>query len=44
MDGSVLASAEAYVIAIMNMILHGIEAPNVIHTNTLAENIRIAST
>lgn len=29
----------AYVIAIMNMILHGIEAPNVIHTNTLAENI-----
>ena len=30
----------AYVIAIMNMILHGIEAPNIIHTNTLAENIR----
>ena len=29
----------AYVIAIMNMILHGIEAPNVVHTNTLAENI-----
>ena len=29
----------AYVIAIMNMILHGIEAPNVIHTNTLGENI-----
>lgn len=28
----------AYVIAIMNMILHGIEAPNIIHTNTLAEN------
>src|SRR6266481_9416628 len=28
----------AYVIAIMNMILHGIEAPNVIHTNTLSEN------
>lgn len=28
----------AYVIAIMNMILHGIEAPNVIHTNTLGEN------
>ena len=23
----------------MNMILHGIEAPNIIHTNTLAENI-----
>src|SRR6202050_2182517 len=30
----------AYVIAIMNMILHGIEAPNVIHTNTLSENSR----
>jgi type I restriction enzyme M protein len=29
----------AYVIAIMNMILHGIEAPNIIHTNTLGENI-----
>lgn len=29
----------AYVIAIMNMILHGIEAPNVIHTNTLTENL-----
>ena len=29
----------AYVIGTMNMILHGIEAPNVIHTNTLAENI-----
>jgi type I restriction enzyme M protein len=29
----------AYVIAIMNMILHGIEAPNVIHTNTLGENL-----
>jgi len=29
----------AYVIAIMNMILHGIEAPNVVHTNTLGENI-----
>ncbi len=28
-----------YVIAIMNMILHGIEAPDVIHTNTLGENI-----
>jgi type I restriction enzyme M protein len=25
----------AYVIAIMNMILHGIEAPNILHTNTL---------
>ena len=29
----------AYVIAIMNMILHGIDAPNVMHTNTLAENV-----
>jgi type I restriction enzyme M protein len=29
----------AYVIAIMNMILHGIDAPNVLHTNTLAENL-----
>ncbi|MAX70796.1 MAG: type I restriction endonuclease subunit M [Flavobacteriaceae bacterium] len=30
----------AYVIGIMNMILHGIEAPNLVHTNTLSENIR----
>ncbi|CAN7193900.1 N-6 DNA methylase [Mesorhizobium sp. LjRoot246] len=30
----------AYVIGIMNMILHGIEAPNIEHTNTLGENIR----
>jgi type I restriction enzyme M protein len=29
----------AYVIAIMNMILHGIDAPNILHTNTLSENI-----
>jgi len=29
----------AYVIAIMNLILHGIEAPNVLHTNTLTENL-----
>jgi type I restriction enzyme M protein len=29
----------AYVIGIMNMILHGIEAPNITHTNTLAENV-----
>ena len=29
----------AYVIAIMNMILHGIEAPHILHTNTLAENL-----
>ncbi len=28
----------AYIIGVMNMILHGIEAPNIIHTNTLAEN------
>src|SRR5882672_10057236 len=29
----------AYVIGIMNMILHGIEAPKIIHTNTLTENL-----
>jgi len=29
----------AYVIGIMNLILHGIEAPNIIHTNTLTENL-----
>jgi type I restriction enzyme M protein len=29
----------AYVIAIMNMILHGIEAPNIVHSNTLALNL-----
>jgi len=29
----------AYIIGVMNMILHGLEAPNIIHTNTLAENI-----
>ena len=29
----------AYVMAIMNMILHGIDAPNIIHTNTLTENL-----
>jgi type I restriction enzyme M protein len=29
----------AYVISIMNMILHGIKAPNIIHTNTLTENL-----
>ena len=29
----------AYIIGIMNMILHGIEAPNIIHTNTLTENL-----
>jgi type I restriction enzyme M protein len=29
----------AYVIATMNMILHGIEAPNIAHANTLALNL-----
>lgn len=29
----------AYIIGTMNMIFHGIEAPNIIHTNTLAENL-----
>lgn len=29
----------AYIIGIMNMILHGIDAPNIKHTNTLAENL-----
>jgi type I restriction enzyme M protein len=29
----------AFVIAIMNMILHGIDAPNIVHTNTLTENL-----
>jgi type I restriction enzyme M protein len=29
----------AYVIAIMNMILHGIDAPNIVHTNTLTKNL-----
>ena len=29
----------AYVIGIMNMILRGVEAPNIIHKNTLAENL-----
>lgn len=29
----------AYVIGIMNMILHGIDAPNIVHTNTLSENL-----
>jgi type I restriction enzyme M protein len=29
----------AYIIGTMNMILHGIDAPNLIHTNTLSENI-----
>ena len=29
----------AYIIGTMNLILHGIEAPNILHTNTLSENI-----
>jgi type I restriction enzyme M protein len=29
----------AYIIGVMNMILHGVETPNIIHTNTLAENL-----
>lgn len=29
----------AYIIGIMNMVLHGIEAPNIIHTNSLNENV-----
>lgn len=30
----------AYIIGVMNMILHGVEAPNIMHTNTLAENLQ----
>lgn len=30
----------AYVIGVMNMILHGIEAPNIVHLNTLTQDIR----
>jgi type I restriction enzyme M protein len=30
----------AYIIGTMNMILHGIETPNIIHTNTLSENLQ----
>ncbi|ANV92037.1 class I SAM-dependent DNA methyltransferase [Picosynechococcus sp. PCC 8807] len=30
----------AYIIGVMNLILHGIEAPNIIQTNTLTENIQ----
>jgi type I restriction enzyme M protein len=29
----------AYVIAIMNLILHGIDAPNIVHVNSLSENL-----
>lgn len=28
-----------YIISIMNMIFHGVLAPNILHTNTLAENL-----
>jgi len=28
-----------YIIGVMNMILHGVETPNIKHTNTLAENL-----
>jgi len=31
--------ALAYIIGIMNMILHGVKAPNIIHTNSLSEVI-----
>ena len=29
----------AFVIGVMNMILHGIDAPHILHTNTLTENL-----
>lgn len=29
----------AYIIGIMNMILHGVQTPNIVHTNTLTENL-----
>ena len=29
----------AYIMGIMNMILHGIDAPNILHTNALSENL-----
>lgn len=29
----------AYVMGIMNMVLHGIEAPNIVHANSLNENV-----
>lgn len=29
----------AYIIGTMNLIFHGVEAPNIVHTNTLAENL-----
>lgn len=30
----------AYIIGTMNLILHGVEAPNILRTNTLAEDVR----
>ena len=30
----------AYILGIMNMILHGIESPNIVHKNTLEDNIQ----
>jgi type I restriction enzyme M protein len=29
----------AFIIGLMNMILHGIDVPNIVHTNTLSENL-----
>jgi type I restriction enzyme M protein len=29
----------AYILGVMNLILHGVEAPNILHTNSLAENL-----
>ena len=29
----------AYIISLMNMILHGVDAPNILHINTLTENV-----
>lgn len=29
----------AYIIGVMNMILHGVEAPNILHFNSLSENV-----
>lgn len=30
----------AYVIGVMNMILHGVDAPTIVHANTLAQDVR----
>ncbi len=29
----------AYIMGVMNMILHGVEAPNILHVNSLSENV-----